>query len=94
MALGAVRAAAPATAPPPAAAVPGLIPYDGAARKALELTFRETLRLGHPSVGTEHILLALPEHEDGAGPLAGLGIARATAEVPITTALDSVMMER
>ena len=36
------------------------------AKKALELTFREALRLGHNYVGTEHLLLALLELEDGA----------------------------
>ena len=43
----------------------------------LELTFREALRLGHNYVGTEHILLALLEFEDGDGVLAGLGIDKA-----------------
>ncbi len=91
VALDAVRAAALATLPPPAAQVPDLIPYDVAARKALELTVREALRLGHTYVGTEHVLLALLEHEDGSGPLSGLGIDKATAEASITAALGSVM---
>ncbi len=52
---------------PAAEGVPDLIPFDSAARKALELTFREALRLGHNYVGTEHILLALLELEEGAG---------------------------
>lgn len=93
VALDAVRAAALAALPPPTALVPDLIPYDAAARKALELTLREALRLGHDYVGTEHILLALLEHEDGAGPLSGLGIDKATAEASITGALDSVTMQ-
>ena len=38
---------------------PALIPFDGAAKKVLELTFRQALRLGHNYVGTEHIVLAL-----------------------------------
>ena len=42
-----------------------LIPFSGPARKALELTFREALRLGHNYIGTEHLLLALLELEDG-----------------------------
>ena len=40
----------------------------------LELTFREALRLGHNYIGTEHILLALLELEDGTGVLSGLGL--------------------
>jgi ATP-dependent Clp protease ATP-binding subunit ClpA len=36
---------------------PELIPFSGPARKALELTFREALRLGHNYIGTEHLLL-------------------------------------
>ena len=35
-----------ANLPPAAGEVPPLIPFDPAARKALELTFREALRLG------------------------------------------------
>lgn len=93
VALDAVRVAALAVLPSPAAQVPDLIPYDAAARKALELTFREALRLGHGHVGTEHVLLALLEHEGGTGPLSGLGIDKATAEASITTALGSVTAE-
>jgi hypothetical protein len=46
---------------PPAgqAAVTPLIPFAAAARKALELTFRQALRLGHDRIGTGHVLLAL-----------------------------------
>src|SRR5689334_18086991 len=65
----AVREAAAAALPPAAEDVPALIPFDGQAKKALELTFREALRLQHDYVGTEHILLALLEVEDGTGVL-------------------------
>ncbi|MDQ0848728.1 hypothetical protein QFZ65_000666 [Arthrobacter sp. B3I9] len=44
--LDAVRQAASAALPPAADQVPDLIPYDAQARKTLELTFREALRLG------------------------------------------------
>ncbi|WP_405701890.1 ATP-dependent Clp protease ATP-binding subunit [Streptomyces sp. NBC_01383] len=70
--------------------LPELIPYNADARKALELTFREALRMGHNYVGTEHILLALLEHEDGTGLLAGLGLDKATAETAITEALTLI----
>jgi hypothetical protein len=86
----AVRQAATASLPPAADQVPELIPYDAQARKALELTFRQALRLGHNYIGTEHILLALLELEAGAGVLAGLGIDKAAAETEITTALAAI----
>ena len=73
--------------PPAADQVPDLIPFNQRARKALELTFREALRLGHNYIGTEHILLALLELEDGTGVLAGLGVDKATAEGNITAAV-------
>lgn len=70
--------------------VPDLIPYDSHARKVLELTFREALRLGHNHVGTEHILLALLELEEGAGVLAGLGVDKKTTEETVEAALAAV----
>ncbi len=82
--LDAVRRAVVATLPPAAASVPDLVPFDAAAKKALELTFREAVRLGHDHVDTEHVLLALLELEDGAGVLAGLGIGKAATEAAIT----------
>jgi len=83
--LDTVRQIATATLPPPADTVPALIPFDAHAKKALELSFREALRMNHNHVGTEHILLALLELEDGTGVLAGLGVDKATAETFITT---------
>jgi hypothetical protein len=88
--LEAVREAATATLPAAAAEVPGLIPFDTDAKKTLELTFREALRLGHQQVGTEHILLALLEWEGGAGPLTGLGIDKASCEARITETLAAL----
>ncbi|MCX4680334.1 ATP-dependent Clp protease ATP-binding subunit [Streptomyces sp. NBC_01433] len=83
----AVRTAAAAALPPAADEVPELIPYDADSRKVLELTFREALRLGHNYVGTEHILLALLEFEDGSGVLTGLGIGKDTASAAVETAV-------
>jgi hypothetical protein len=76
----ALRAAAQPLLPPRVEQVPDLIPYDADARKVLELTFREALRHGHNYIGTEHILLALLEQENGAGLLTGLGLDPARAE--------------
>ncbi|WP_217247714.1 Clp protease N-terminal domain-containing protein [Streptomyces sp. AC602_WCS936] len=83
----AVREAATAALPPAAAEVPELVPYGPAAKKVLELTFREALRLGHNYIGTEHILLALLEHEHGEGVLSGLGLGKEATERYVTEAL-------
>lgn len=76
--------------PPPADTVPALIPFSGTARKALELTFREALRLGHNYIGTEHVLLALLELEDGSGPLHRAGVDKARAEADLEAVLESL----
>jgi Clp amino terminal domain, pathogenicity island component len=74
--------------PPKQDEVPTLIPFNGPARKALELTFREALRLGHNYIGTEHLLLALLEEEDEEGPLHRLGVDKARVEADVTAALE------
>jgi hypothetical protein len=86
--LDAVQQTATATLPGPAESVPALIPFDAHAKKALELTFREALRMNHNHVGTEHILLAVLELEDGTGVLAGLGVDKTAAEASITAAAE------
>ncbi|QTD99999.1 Clp protease N-terminal domain-containing protein [Streptomyces cyanogenus] len=78
--LDSVRQAATAALPPAADDVPDLVPYGPQAKKVLELTFREALRLGHPYIGTEHLLLALLEHENGQGVLSGLGLTKPAVE--------------
>jgi ATP-dependent Clp protease ATP-binding subunit ClpA len=88
---GAVRTAI--TLPPAAAETPALIPFSGPARKALELTFREALRLGHNYIGTEHLLLALLELEDGTsmlGPLRRSGVEKDRVEADLIKALESL----
>ena len=83
------RAAVVAALPPRAEEMPDLVPYDGRARKALELTFRVALRLSSDGVGTGHLLLALAEEETLAGEhglLAGLGVDAAAVEEFVTTA--------
>ncbi|MFD8729343.1 MULTISPECIES: Clp protease N-terminal domain-containing protein [unclassified Streptomyces] len=83
----ALRAAAALALPAAVDVVPELIPYDADARKVLELTFREALRLGHNYVGTEHILLALLEFEDGSGPLNGLGLTKEATSAAVGSAV-------
>jgi hypothetical protein len=87
--LDTVRATATATLPAPAGDLPELIPFDAQAQKALELTFRQALRLGHNYIGTEHILLALLDLEDGTGVLAGLGVDRERAEADVVAAVTA-----
>ncbi len=84
-----VREAMTAVLPERQSDVPELIPYDQDARKILELTFRQALRLGHGYIGTEHILLALLDGEDGAGPLSGLGLAREPVEQAVIAHVEA-----
>jgi ATP-dependent Clp protease ATP-binding subunit ClpC len=43
----------------------GQIPFTPRAKKVLELSLREALRLGHREIGTEHVLLGLLREGDG-----------------------------
>ncbi|MFD5718580.1 Clp protease N-terminal domain-containing protein [Streptomyces sp. NPDC060011] len=92
--LDTVREAATAALPPAADEIPELVPYGPAAKKVLELTFREALRLGHNYVGTEHILLALLEFENGTGVLSGVGVDKAAAEAHIVALLDEIVRQQ
>ncbi|WP_109003291.1 Clp protease N-terminal domain-containing protein [Streptomyces rishiriensis] len=87
----AVREAATAALPSPVEEPPELVPYGPDAKKVLELTFREALRLGHNYVGTEHLLLALLEHENGEGVLSGLGVDKAETERFVAKALTELV---
>jgi len=86
-----VEAVRAAVAPPPSAGEPPqLIPFRGPARMVPELTFREALRLGHNYIGTEHLLLALLELEDGQGPPHRVGIDKDRAEADPIAALQAL----
>ncbi|WFE38760.1 Clp protease N-terminal domain-containing protein [Micromonospora sp. WMMD998] len=89
-----LREGVTATLPAKAEAVPELIPYDARAKKVLELTFREALRMGHNYIGTEHILLALLEEEGGDGPLGGLGLTKEALESAVEGALAELNRKR
>lgn len=67
-----------------------LVPFNGSAKKVLELTFREALRLGHNYIGTEHLLLALLESEDADGPLHRLRVDKQRAQTDLIGLLDSL----
>ncbi|MGW5334194.1 Clp protease N-terminal domain-containing protein [Streptomyces bauhiniae] len=90
----AVREAATAALPPATETTPDLVPYGAEAKKALELTFREALRLGHNYIGTEHILLALLEQENGTGVLAGLGITKEGTEEYVNRVLALLLEQK
>ena len=72
----------------------GHIPFTPRAKKVLELSLREALQLGHNYIGTEHILLALLELENGSGVLADLGLDKAAVEADLLAALDAVVRKR
>jgi Clp amino terminal domain, pathogenicity island component len=89
----AVRDAAQATLPAAAAEAesPALIPFGPHTKKALELTVREALRLGHNYIGTEHLLLALLGAEvDDPGPLRELDVSAHLAEAYILQAIAAM----
>ncbi|MET7650213.1 Clp protease N-terminal domain-containing protein [Streptomyces sp. NPDC005486] len=88
--LDTVREAATGALPPAVEDAPELVPYGPDAKKVLELTFREALRLGHNYIGTEHILLALLEFENGEGVLSGLGIDKTGTERYVAKALTAI----
>jgi hypothetical protein len=92
--LDAIREAASAALPPAAEEVPELVPYSAAAKKPLELTFREALRLGHNYIGTEHLLLALLEYENGEGVLSGLGVSKQKTEQYVAKVLSQLVQTR
>ena len=90
LSLDSVRENASRSLPGRAESTPALIPFDTHARKALELTFREALRLGHNYIGTEHILLALIEQEGGEGTLTSLGLDKEAAEATIVASVQAI----
>ncbi|WP_409461625.1 Clp protease N-terminal domain-containing protein [Amycolatopsis sp. GA6-003] len=91
--LEAVKEAAEAKLPEPVDDAPDPVPFAPAGKKALELTLRESLRLGHNYIGTEHILLALLEQGEGAGYeiLAALGVDKGKAETKIKEFLAEIL---
>jgi hypothetical protein len=66
----------------------GHVPFGAQAKKTLEITLREALRMGHNYIGCEHIVLALRRIEDGlaARILADLGVTYADLEQAVREA--------
>jgi hypothetical protein len=85
-----LTAAARAALPPRVDDPPTLVPYGDDAKKVLELTFREALLLGHNYIGTEHVLLALLEVDDGNGVLARSGLGKADVEQHLRRMLSAL----
>ncbi|HKN55198.1 MAG TPA: Clp protease N-terminal domain-containing protein [Amycolatopsis sp.] len=94
--LEAVREAAMARLPERVDPAPDPVPFTGAAKKTLELTLREGLRLGHNYIGTEHILLGLLEQGEGSGyeVLNSLGVTKERAEAKILEVLTEIVAAR
>ncbi|XVV02012.1 Clp protease N-terminal domain-containing protein [Actinosynnema sp. CA-248983] len=65
-------------------------PFSADCKKALELSVREALRLGHTFVGTEHILLGLLSEEDctAAKAMATTGVTKAAAEAYVVAEFE------
>ena len=61
------------------------------ARAVVVAAQEEARRLGHDYIGTEHVLLALLDAEDGTGVLAGLGLDRQRAEEQIAELLAAAV---
>lgn len=72
-------------------AMSALVPFDGETKKALELTFREALRLGHNYIGTEHVLLAILEQENGTGILSDAGLRKEALETRLVELLQQIV---
>jgi len=83
---GTVRRAIVAALPEPAPEVPDVVPFDARARKVLDLTFREAVRLQHDAIGTGHLLLALLAEEPEGGLLAGLGVTKEVTDAAVAQA--------
>lgn len=84
-----LRNAAAATLPGASATAPALVPYDDGAKQVLEATFDHAQRLGHPTVGTEHLLLALAAHDQTSALLTTAGIDPDVAEQRVLAVLAS-----
>jgi hypothetical protein len=88
----AVTAAVEAELAPAGEPVLRHVPFSAGLKKVHELVVRESLRLGHNYVGTEHILLGLLEahQEPGARLLTGLGVHKDDIEAWTLRALEDL----
>jgi len=75
----------------PAEGVEGHIPFSPTAKRALELTVKEALALGHNYIGCEHLLLSLLATEDGTASkvLRRMGLELRTTRRAVVAALPA-----
>jgi len=67
----------------------GHLPFKKEARKALELALRESIRLGHNYIGTEHLLLGLVRGSNRAVTLlGGMGVTPDQIQNQVTELID------
>ena len=74
----------------------GRPPFSRGAKKTLELSLREALRMGHNYVGTEHMLLALIRNdtEPAHRILTSLGVTMEAVEPWLVEAINARLAER
>ena len=74
----------------------GQIPFTPRAKKVLELALREALLFGHNYIGTEHLLLAVLDDEEGSGggALTGLGISRERARGWLVAEIERIIQAK
>lgn len=84
-----LRAELIASMAPPAGRVEGHLPFTPLAKRALDLTTKEALSLGHNYVGCEHLLLGLLATEQGLASkvLRRMGLELRTTRRAVVTAL-------
>ncbi|MBI4728509.1 MAG: hypothetical protein HY775_03290 [Acidobacteria bacterium] len=73
----------------------GHIPFTRRAKKVMEQSLRQALKLGHNYIGTEHILLGLLAEGEGVAPqaLARLGVTYEKAREKVVQALSAGLGE-
>jgi ATP-dependent Clp protease ATP-binding subunit ClpA len=91
-----VRSELVASLAPPSKMVPEQPPFTPHAKKALELTTKEALGLGHNYVGCEHLLLGLLATEDGLASqvLRRMGLELRTTRRAVVTVLKGFVHAR
>jgi ATP-dependent Clp protease ATP-binding subunit ClpA len=73
----------------------GRVPFVPGAVATLQGALRQALHLGHNYIGTEHILLALVDGQDGtAATLAGLGVTRTAVSQQIMAEFAALQASR
>jgi ATP-dependent Clp protease ATP-binding subunit ClpC len=74
----------------------GHLPFSPLSKRALELTAKEALRLGHNYIGSEHLLLGLLATEDGLASkvLRRMGIELHTTRLAVVMALPAFVAQQ